>query len=58
MLKDGGGQQIVVIYRPICIYSYTGASKKIYNIMEKLFFYCNLFQKVKLSYILDSLHVK
>ncbi len=24
--------------------------------MEKLFFYCNLFQKVKLSYILDSLH--
>ncbi len=26
--------------------------------LNKLFFSCNLFQKVKLSYILDSLHVK
>ncbi len=24
---------------------------------EKVLFFCNLFQKVKLSYILDSLHV-
>ncbi len=36
----------------VCVY--TGASKKIMNIMKKLI----LFQKVKLSYILDSLHVK
>ncbi len=32
-------------------------SKKL-NMVKKLFFSCNLFQKVKLSYILDSLHVK
>ncbi len=25
---------------------------------EKVHFFCKLFQKVKLSYILDSLHVK
>ncbi len=25
---------------------------------EKVHYFCNLFQKVKLSYILDSLHVK
>ncbi len=32
----------------------TGISKKIENCENG----CNLFQKVKLSYILDSLHVK
>ncbi len=31
--------------------------KKIY-IVKKFIFSCTLFQKVKLSYILDSLHVK
>ncbi len=35
----------------------TGTSKKL-NMVKKYFFSCNLFQKVKLSYILDSLHVK
>ncbi len=28
------------------------------NVVKKFIFSCNLFQKVKLSYILDSLHVK
>ncbi len=28
------------------------------DMVKKLFFSCNLFQKVKLSYILDSLQVK
>ncbi len=28
------------------------------KLVKKLIFSCNLFQKVKLSYILDSLHVK
>ncbi len=43
------------IYMGICI-SNTGTSKKKKKNMVKKF--CNLFQKVKLFYILDSLHVK
>ncbi len=40
-----------------CKYNtHTGASPKNVNIVKK--FSCILFQKVKLSYILDSLHVK
>ncbi len=36
----------------------TGKSKKKKNMVKKLIFSCNLFQKVKLSYILASLHIK
>ncbi len=32
--------------------SYSGASKKNVNMVKKLIFSCNLFQKVTLSYIL------
>ncbi len=39
------------------LYIYRCISKNL-NIMKKLIFSCNLFQKVKLSYILGSLHVK
>ncbi len=28
------------------------------NVVEKFIYSCKLFQKIKLSYILDSLHVK
>ncbi len=42
------------IYMGICI-SNTGTSKKKFMVKK---FSCNLFQKVKLFYILDSLHVK
>ncbi len=42
---------------PRCAVSLTGTSQKI-EYDEKVHFSCNLFQKVKLSYILDSLHVK
>ncbi len=35
----------------------TGSSHKL-ECREKFIFSCKLFQKVKLSYILDSLHVK
>ncbi len=38
------------------LYIYTGVSKKKLNIVK--YFLCNLFQKVKLSYILDSLQKK
>ncbi len=39
--------------------AYTGTSKKNKNMVKKVsIFSCNLFQKVKLFYILDSLHVK
>ncbi len=37
---------------------YIGASQKIRIWWKSSFFSCNLFQKVKLSYILDSLHVQ
>ncbi len=41
------------------VYYNTGTSKKKKkNMVKKFFFSCNFFQKVKLSYILDSLHVK
>ncbi len=30
----------------------------LYDMVKKFIFSCNLFQKVKLSYILDLLHVK
>ncbi len=36
----------------------TTGKKKKKNMVKKFIFSCNLFQKVKLSYILDSLHVK
>ncbi len=39
------------------VIDYTGTAKKL-NMVKKYIFSCNLFQKVKLSYILDSLHVK
>ncbi len=39
-------------------YIHTGTSKKKMNMVKKLIFSCNAFQNVKLSYILDSLHVK
>ncbi len=35
-----------------------GASQKIRTWRKSIFFNCNLFQKVKLSYVLDLLHVK
>ncbi len=37
---------------------FTGTLKKKKNIEKKFIFSCNLFQKVKLSSILYSLHVK
>ncbi len=49
---------IYIIY----IYIYIHTPKKVllekFEYRQKGFFFCNLFQKVKLSYILDSLHVK
>ncbi len=44
------------LYRVIYWYIYMHLKKFEYR--EKVIFFCYLFQKVKLSYILDSLHVK
>ncbi len=50
------------IYIYICIYTHTciqvHLKKFEYGKKKRAFFSCSLFQKVKLSYILDSLHVK
>ena len=42
----------------VYIYIYTGASQKNRISWKKLIFFRNLIQKVKLSYIIDSLRVK
>ncbi len=46
----------VYIYIYMCVYIQVHLIKL--ECREKVIFSCNLFQKVKLSYILDSLHVK
>ncbi len=47
---------IVLTVAACYISKYKYISKHL-KMVKKLFFSCNLFQKVKLSYILDSLHV-
>ncbi len=52
-------RKYIFLYIYIYIYIYTQVHLNKLECHEKVhFFSCKLFQKVKLSYILDSLHVK
>ncbi len=46
------------LFAIITIYTYIQVHLTKIEYGEKVLFLCNLFQKVKLSYILDSLHVQ
>ncbi len=47
--------KLAAVKKPFAIYRCISMNS---NVMKKFIFSCKLFQKVKLSYILDSLHVK